>query len=388
MPNYIGNEPLLGVNTRERLTGTGAATVFTLSRTPAQADGLLVMVSGVVQDSTMYSVVGKTLTFQEAPPAAVPGQPSQNIDVVYLSRQGAPYTANWRIPIADNGGTSDALTASFNPALTSLTDNLVVKVVLASGSANTTASPTFNPNGLGAANIVNEDGTQVSIGQLRGTIELRYEASTLNWRIVQRQVGINSGGITPFTASSAIPTTACGTTCIANSAAGISLSLPLASSVAPGATVELLNINSGTVNVQRSGTDIIQPNDTGINTISVASGENLVLRSDGLTKWYVVSGSAQLPYTSGFEKSLSVNGYQKLPSGLIMQWGSLNINGGSNATVTYPIAFSSTPKTICSMTTPSAGTNVAYVNSQTTTTFSANVSGTGASAFTWLAIGY
>lgn len=38
-------------------------------------------------------------------------------------------------------------------------------------------------------------------------------------------------------------------------------------------------------------------------------------------------------------RSLATNGYQKLPSGLIIQWGSATINGDTSASITYPLAF-------------------------------------------------
>lgn len=47
-------------------------------------------------------------------------------------------------------------------------------------------------------------------------------------------------------------------------------------------------------------------------------------------------------FNSEFTNSLAVNGYQKLPSGLIMQWGNVLSVGPDVATsVTYPIAFTS-----------------------------------------------
>ena len=38
-------------------------------------------------------------------------------------------------------------------------------------------------------------------------------------------------------------------------------------------------------------------------------------------------------------KSLAADGYQKLPSGLIIQWGIMTTNASGDATVTFPIAF-------------------------------------------------
>ncbi|WP_425278481.1 gp53-like domain-containing protein [Enterobacter hormaechei] len=57
----------------------------------------------------------------------------------------------------------------------------------------------------------------------------------------------------------------------------------------------------------------------------------------------VGNGANQLPDMSNFAGSLSFNGYQKLPTGLIIQWGALNVNSTSGAVgttdITFPIAF-------------------------------------------------
>lgn len=53
-----------------------------------------------------------------------------------------------------------------------------------------------------------------------------------------------------------------------------------------------------------------------------------------------VTGAVSLANLPGFAKSLSQNGYLKLPSGLIIQWGNANTNAATQAaTITFPIAF-------------------------------------------------
>ncbi|MGC8341861.1 gp53-like domain-containing protein [Pantoea ananatis] len=51
------------------------------------------------------------------------------------------------------------------------------------------------------------------------------------------------------------------------------------------------------------------------------------------------NGSGQLPDMSFFDSNFGVNGYQKLPSGLIIQWGSAPATIGSLSTKAYPIQF-------------------------------------------------
>ncbi|NUD99974.1 hypothetical protein HUC25_17725 [Escherichia coli] len=55
------------------------------------------------------------------------------------------------------------------------------------------------------------------------------------------------------------------------------------------------------------------------------------------------TGENQVPDMNSFGNSLTVNGYQKLPGGLILQWGAANVSGSSgtvqNIDITFPIAF-------------------------------------------------
>lgn len=59
----------------------------------------------------------------------------------------------------------------------------------------------------------------------------------------------------------------------------------------------------------------------------------------GAAKRDVGTGNNQLPDMSSFATSLSGNGWQKLPGGLIIQWAQVLSNSGGFAPWTYPIAF-------------------------------------------------
>ncbi|MGT2567083.1 gp53-like domain-containing protein, partial [Enterobacter kobei] len=50
------------------------------------------------------------------------------------------------------------------------------------------------------------------------------------------------------------------------------------------------------------------------------------------------TGAGQVPDMNNFARSLGVGGYQKLPGGLIIQWGSV-VATPSGVSFTYPIAF-------------------------------------------------
>lgn len=87
---------------------------------------------------------------------------------------------NW----AAAGGTSDAITATYAPAVTALTDGMLLGVRIA--SANTTATPTFAPNGLTARTITKNGGLALVASDLRATAEpiLRYNLASTRWEIV------------------------------------------------------------------------------------------------------------------------------------------------------------------------------------------------------------
>jgi len=91
--------------------------------------------------------------------------------------------------------------------------------------------------------------------------------------------------------------------------------------------------------------------------------------------------------------SLTTNGYQKLPSGMIIQWGSTTVVNGGNIAVTFPIAY---PNTVLAVVATaknqsSAGSaQIIYATSYTATGFLLWVLDGTAQIFdaAWLAIGY
>lgn len=129
-----------------------------------------------------------------------------------------------------------------------------------------------------------------------------------------------------------------------------------------------------------------------ITGISPSTDDN-VLISDG-TSWT----SASIGSIAGFDKSLATSGYQKFPSGLIIQWGQYNstIADSSGVTITLPITF---PNSFASVTsnlsynTPITGSSSqgTYNYILSTSQFNVYIGDTGTTnnnGFTWIAIGY
>lgn len=88
------------------------------------------------------------------------------------------------IPTAVAGGTADAITASFTPAITALTNGMTIFVRAA--SANATTTPTFTPNSgtIAAKGIVKGAGAALVPGNISGAghwLALQYDQTLDKW---------------------------------------------------------------------------------------------------------------------------------------------------------------------------------------------------------------
>jgi hypothetical protein len=123
-----------------------------------------------------------------------------------------------------------------------------------------------------------------------------------------------------------------------------------------------------------------------IQTVAPSTSGN-VLTSNGTT-W----SSSALSSLAVFDKSLSANGYQKLPGGLIIQWGeSGSVANDSSIAVTLPISFPSACVSVQitgNKVLATTGAGIQTVQSLSTTGFQINNGQDTAMTFYWIAIGY
>lgn len=85
----------------------------------------------------------------------------------------------------DGGGTSDAITGAYAPAITALVNGMTLGV--RATAANTTTTPTFAPNGLTAHTITKEGGTALVVGDIAGDghdLLLRYDSGNTRWELL------------------------------------------------------------------------------------------------------------------------------------------------------------------------------------------------------------
>lgn len=92
-------------------------------------------------------------------------------------------------------------------------------------------------------------------------------------------------------------------------------------------------------------------------------------------------------FADEFGSSLSANGYQKLPSGLIIQWGSVTTGAANVASiVTLPIAFPNS-LLINPFATGALASGLVYTNNAGNNTQITISSTTASNSVSWLAIG-
>lgn len=97
--------------------------------------------------------------------------------------------------ISAAGGTADAITGSYTPGISALTNGMTLYV--RAGSANATTTPTFTPASgtIAAKTIVKGAGAALAAGDIAGGghwIELQYDATLDKWVLLNPATGVSS----------------------------------------------------------------------------------------------------------------------------------------------------------------------------------------------------
>lgn len=90
-------------------------------------------------------------------------------------------TQNWVVA----GGTADAITATYSPAVTALVDGQLLS--FRASAANATTTPTFSPNGLTARTITLEGGSALRASEIPAALAeviLRYNLANTRWELL------------------------------------------------------------------------------------------------------------------------------------------------------------------------------------------------------------
>lgn len=121
--------------------------------------------------------------------------------------------------------------------------------------------------------------------------------------------------------------------------------------------------------------------------LSLPVGAEVTLVRISNTAWRAF-GTGALKSSADFGVSLAANGYQKLPSGLIIQWGQSIVNATSTLAVSFPLAFPTAVRSITATPWLTSGTQGVGINTLAASGFNL-YNGSGVQlTVTWIAIGY
>lgn len=204
---------------------------------------------------------------------------------------------------------------------------------------------------------------------------------------VQRALG-NMSGYANYTTSTTLTTADAGKYVIFSVSGPATCTLPNPATL-PNGTTFTVEVTGGELTVTATGAT----GTTFVGPSMSASASSYKLPAFGMTQFIVIEGQYRVAIGVG-KALLSANGYQKLPSGLIIQWGRGTIAGGgaSSATVTFPIAFPTNSlaglAVVSNHTTPTVYMDGAPISASQMMVRSNAPTGAGGIAFTYVVFGY
>lgn len=218
------------------------------------------------------------------------------------------------------------------------------------------------------------------------------DTSLATTAFVQRALG-NLQGWQQLESATTLTAAHCGRRINLAGGVGFTTTLPLLASLIPGARIHLSNYGPAIMTIARQGSDLIyapRESVSAMTSLTLSPGDTLALESNG-GGWVVYGGSVALQYASGaFAASLAAAGYQKLPSGLIIQWGNwtANVSAGAATAVTFPMTFPSAVYSVAlSPNYTSTATTTAWKDTLTTSGFNGHCSVVTGDSVHYVAIG-
>lgn len=332
--------------------------------------------AGVYQIETTDPVIGG--------PSGVTNTPLKNLAnrTKYLKDQ-VDSLASTKAPLASPAltGTPTAPTAAGGTSTTQLATTAFVQSAVAAAAPDLTpyapkASPVFTGNPVAPT-----------------PAQFDNDTSLATTAFVRGELG-NFSDVGGMNATTTLNASHVGKILNPYGAGSYTLTLPQATTIPAGSVIQIF-CTAANVTVQRAASEVIYTRSSPAKTAVVMNNGDwmsFVSRSDG---WYAY-GTAQLNDAPGFGSSIGGSGYQKLPSGLIIQWGITGwAAGASSGNVTFPIAFpnaglSATVTYYGAASSANPAKGISCTLNATTLSLNAYqaMAGSGGQAFSWIAIGY
>jgi hypothetical protein len=224
--------PNLGTPSTLILTNATGAPTWNQSTTGNAATAT--SVSGGTAGTIVFQSGASTTGFTAA------GSPGQ---FLVSAGTGTPVWSQ-SIPYVDAGGTADAITATYSPAFTALTDGMTV--AFGPTAANATTTPTLNINGLGAKTIVKNQGQALVAGDIAGSsaqLLVQYNATNTQWELINPQVSTYASNMFGGTTGQMTYQSAANTTAFTS---GITVASTGKVTLAASTSVESIAIPNGT----------------------------------------------------------------------------------------------------------------------------------------------
>ena len=173
--------------TADTFSGNGSQTAFTMSVSPASAASVLVVISGVTQEPSTYTVAGTTLTFSPAPPTG-----TNNISVRYLGVPSATTVASF------SGGTTGLTPATATTGAVTL-----------AGILNVANGGTGQSSPGASGNVLTSDGTNWISSPSSGAVAngTMYENSLVISSNYTLTAGKNAFSVGPITINGGVVVT-------------------------------------------------------------------------------------------------------------------------------------------------------------------------------------
>ena len=236
------------------------------------------------------------------------------------------------------------------------TPNLVFTIRAANGLPSTIVTPsgliyaanrtdTIYVLVVGAAIQIVSDGTNWVIfnGVTAQQPQFDESPNLANTAFVKK-FGLSASALTTLTADEALTADRMGSAVLFSNVNPMIQTLPQRSTTPNGSVIHLGNYGAGAVTVNAFAGDLINANTGGaaISTLVLQRGDDATFMSNADNAWALVGGSYLTKQSSIFGAFLNIQGYQKLPSGVIVQWGTAVVTsntGGFATDVLLPITF-------------------------------------------------
>ncbi|MFP4891215.1 hypothetical protein [Paraburkholderia sp. EG304] len=127
--------------------------------------------------------------------------------------------------------------------------------------------------------------------------------------------------------------------CAAGSGA-VTMTLPPSAGIPTGSFIGFTNGNAGVVTLAPQGSDSLWFSGGASGNQKLAQGDSAFLVYQGGGVWQTYGGSTQLGSSTGvFGASIANNGFQRLPGGMLLQWGLTGASVVGGSSVYFPVAF-------------------------------------------------